>query len=334
MWKNGNPQSLLLPIISIVGNVTQELFKIGRGAVRAIKESLISLSHNRLILNQSLNPVSERAVIQELKAHDIHSNSLVISDRGLAPDYNLPMGKYTVQDEKIGKVTYIVEDGKIIIEQMKLGSDSTIKDLTNYFDRINRTRNSPSVITKFFISNGGSWDPIFRQPRKLENLNKTTEMSQAIINIDYFISKEGKKEYENHGYAYRKGYLLYGPPGTGKTSLIEIVAQNYGMSVYMINFSANGMTDNVLIKLASIIPPKSILVFEEIDKQLKNLEHIDNRRLSIGGLLTAIDGPQRLSSGVLVILTANTNTFLSEDYQRALLRKGRIDESFHFMTKI
>ena len=41
---------------------------------------------------------------------------------------------------------------------------------------------------------------------------------------------------------------------------------------------------------------------------------------------TAIDGPQRLSHGNIVIMTSNDTYKFTENFKDALLRKGRIDK--------
>ena len=48
--------------------------------------------------------------------------------------------------------------------------------------------------------------------------------------------------------------------------------------------------------------------------------------MSEGGILTAIDGPQRLSHGTIVIMTSNDIYEFTDNFKEALFRKGRVDE--------
>ena len=48
--------------------------------------------------------------------------------------------------------------------------------------------------------------------------------------------------------------------------------------------------------------------------------------MSEGGILTAIDGPQRLSHGTIVIMTSNDIYEFTDSFKEALFRKGRVDE--------
>ena len=295
-----------------------------QGLFGSFRGWLHSWLYNCLTLRIDQNPASSRAVFQELKFNAPSTSSMTIVDRGFNPEFRLPEGTYTLQDTLLGPVTCILGEETITLQKLRIWGSSTLQDLMDYFKRLNKRYNSPAKITKFFIADEGSWSPVFRVPRPLENLEKTPAMMAVLDDIRKF--KRRESWYHSRGYAYRKGYLLFGPPGTGKSSIIEIVAQDYSMSVYLICFNSEGMTDAVLLKLISGIPENSIVVVEEIDKQLTG--H-NNKRLSVAGLLTAIDGPQRLSPGTIVILTANKDDFLEGDERDSLLRKGRIDMTFH-----
>ena len=149
-------------------------------------------------------------------------------------------------------------------------------------------------------------------------------MRQVIDNINEFMSSE--QVYQNNGNPYKKGYLIKGKPGTGKTSIIEYTAIKHNMCIYLVNLNSKNMTDSFLINLLSNVPPHSIIVFEEIDRQIETLNKNNVKYISEGCILTAIDGPQRLSHGTIVIMTSNDTYKFTESFNAALFRKGRIDE--------
>jgi hypothetical protein len=90
------------------------------------------------------------------------------------------------------------------------------------------------------------------------------------------------------------------------------------------------MTDTVLTNLVSSVPPYSVIVFDEMDKQYPTAKKNPNINLSDGGILTAIDGVQRLSYATIVIMIVNDINLLDITFRNQLLRHGRIDQSFTF----
>ncbi len=56
----------------------------------------------------------------------------------------------------------------------------------------------------------------------------------------------------------------------------------------------------------------------------------DRKEISYGGILTALDGPIRLSEGAIVMMTANSTEFLKGAFGKCLMRPGRIDVHFEF----
>lgn len=55
--------------------------------------------------------------------------------------------------------------------------------------------------------------------------------------------------YTERGIPYRRGYLLYGVPGGGKSSLIMAVASELRLPIYVMSFSSERMSDEVLSSL-------------------------------------------------------------------------------------
>ncbi len=107
-------------------------------------------------------------------------------------------------------------------------------------------------------------------------INITGDMKNVIKHVERFIYDEYIYIYiyiyiyERQGKAYRNGIMLKGSSGTGKTTLIEVIATIHKISVYLVNLNCKDMTDEVLIDLIAKIPPRSIIIFEELEKQLKS----------------------------------------------------------------
>lgn len=134
--------------------------------------------------------------------------------------------------------------------------------------------------------------------------------------------------YRDRGVPWRRGYLFYGPPGTGKTSFISALAGELGLSLYVVNVSSPGLTDEALVSLLSMIDPGSALLFEDIDACLKGREvqkNGDMGGLTFSGLLNALDGVAS-AEGVITFITTNH----PEKLDKALIRPGRVDVSFEF----
>ena len=282
--------------------------------------NIISFFYNHIIITIDKAQISYRAIMEELRKSKLISNTTIVVDKGFSPFPELSYGTYYINDEDIGTVGYTIEEDKITLFKRKYLTYIDNDKLWKYFQNITSKWNSPTIIIKFFILDNEIWNPIFRTPRILSD--PTPNMKCVIDDIDLFLISERK--YEEQGFAYRKGYLLYGAPNTGKTTIIEHIASKYNMSVYMIYFNSKNMTDALLIRMINDIPENSLIVFEEIDKQIKA---IDNKRLSIAGLLSALDGPQRLPHGTIIIMTANMKDFLP-DHSDQLFRSGRIDSIF------
>lgn len=295
-------------------------------------------------INKESNPKTVFAIKEHLKINNIEFK-YTGSDGYNQINYDIANGSYRLPNEIWHKITGFdyyffstfkpVQIGHNVLESVYYKFDdkyiyiivkSSIseKELHDYVDKIYKTYCIPEKITTYFTSNEDKWSfPIIRRSRDLGKINITDKMQKVINNINEFISNE--RIYQRNGYPYKKGYLITGKPGTGKTTIIEHTAIKHNMCIYLVNLNSKNMTDSVLINLLSNVPPHSIIVFEEIDRQFETLNKNNNNYVSEGGILTAIDGPQRLSHGNIVIMTSN-DTYEFTKIKEALFRKGRIDE--------
>lgn len=329
--------------INGIASILANGFRSGKNYVMKNKEKIL---YYKISFDPKENPRCKRAIIQKIRDLNLHikDNNLIISD-GLGDNinYNVKNKTYHIMDKNIGKILITISDDEFIIKSYRMAiyskknkkvfSKNNLLEFKKYVEDLYKEYNAPSKITLFFTSDGNKWlKPILRLPRNFKKLFKTKEMKSALKNINKFMKK--KKIYSRRGHAFRKGFLFYGETGTGKSTMPEIISKKYNMPIYLLTLNSKKMTDSDLINLLCSIPPNSIIVIDEIDKQLEALKNNKKAFVTIAGLLTALDGPQRLSDSTLIILTANKLDFLSDENKIALFRKGRIDKIFNFKNKV
>lgn len=312
--------------------------EIKEGILFFLKSLLNSVTSSIVIETENNNSHKLVYAIKRFISENIETRFHIARDGHITPTLEVDKGSYRYWYS--GKSEYFptllffdIDEKKITIR--KLGRDKT--SLHDFLFDIYGRYNSPDEVISFYTSsyadNRHDWNfPIFRRPRNNILPTITNDMKKVIDDIFEFLTPETEQEYFRKGIPYRKGYLLYGPPGTGKSSIVEIIAKEKGMSVYLGNLNSNKLDDSSLINLISSVPLMSIICFDEIEKQLKSVQENDIN-VSEGGILSAIDGPQRISHGTIVIMTANSIEELDENFREALLRNGRIDEVFELKEK-
>ena len=143
-------------------------------------------------------------------------------------------------------------------------------------------------------------------------------------------------------------FSQYGAPGSGKTSLIQSIAGELSLDVYVISLSRAGLDDNSLQELISDLPEQCIALMEDIDVAFHRTLSRDlpnegeepkettvpdpsatpqerSSRVSLSGLLNALDGVGAQEGRILF---ATTNRY--EALDPALRRPGRMDVHVEF----
>jgi mitochondrial chaperone BCS1 len=204
-----------------------------------------------------------------------------------------------------------------------------------------------------------------RPPRPMSTV--VLDESQKLLILDdmkEYLHPRTKKWYSNRGIPYRRGYLLHGPPGTGKTSLCFALAGVLQLRIYVANLNSKNMTEDTLSTLFRDLPPRCIVLLEDIDsaglaltrkEQPQEVESKEkeeeksteastvlvrpagpegpdkgqntavNKGISLSGFLNIIDGVAS-SEGRILVMTTNH----MERLDAALLRPGRVDLIVHF----
>jgi chaperone BCS1 len=165
---------------------------------------------------------------------------------------------------------------------------------------------------------------------------------------------ESEHLYNKLGIPYKRGYLLYGLPGTGKTSTVYAISHRTQRSIYKI--SPKWFTESVFKDAIKMIPPKSILLLEELDTQVESRrpQNANERpesvretprkkddtpnlnpstsytmcmKIDLSEMLSILDGYEALHDCIIV---ATTN--YPEYLDKALIRPGRFDLHLEFKT--
>jgi chaperone BCS1 len=174
---------------------------------------------------------------------------------------------------------------------------------------------------------GHEWRP-FGLPRTRRSLSSVVldgDSAKKLVD-DVVLFLASADWYAQRGIPFRRGYLLYGPPGTGKSSFIQALAGHLEYSICIMTLSEIGMTDDRFAHLLNNVPPRTIILLEDIDaafspRTLKeNSKH--NTGLTLSGLLNGLDGVVA-SEERIIFMTTNHPQLLDP----AITRPGRVDYS-------
>ena len=181
--------------------------------------------------------------------------------------------------------------------------------------------------TTIYTSWGTEWRP-FGQPRRKRPLDSVILdrgiKERIVADVRDFL--ESGSWYLDRGIPYRRGYLLHGPPGSGKSSFIQALAGELDYNISLLNLSERGLTDDRLNHLLSIIPPRTLVLLEDVDAAFANRrgqtdeDGYRGANVTFSGLLNALDGVASAEERI-IFLTTNHVDRLDE----ALVRPGRVD---------
>lgn len=180
--------------------------------------------------------------------------------------------------------------------------------------------------TIIYNAMGPDWQPFGDPKRKrpIESVILERGVKERIVqDVKAFI--EARTWYLDRGIPYRRGYLLYGPPGTGKSSFIQALAGHLDFNIAILNVSERGLTDDRLSHLLSKVPPRTIVLLEDVDvafanRKKREADGYSGANVTFSGLLNALDG---VASGEERIIFLTTNYV--ERLDEALVRPGRVD---------
>lgn len=183
----------------------------------------------------------------------------------------------------------------------------------------------------FYVTDASSaWgEPIVRK-RRMASVAVTADMTAFLQDFAQFRSTAEQQDYEDKHIPYRKGYCISGAQGTGKSAIVELTAAQFDSSVFEIHLNSADLTDSGLINLIARVPDRSIIVFDEFEKQYAAMKKNKTISVSDAGILAAIDGVHRLSFGTVVVIIANDISIFPPSFKTPLLRSGRIDKQFVF----
>ncbi len=218
-----------------------------------------------------------------------------------------------------------------------------------------RSQDSRTLTTIMTPYGGRQWNRRCIKPaRPISSVYmEPEEKSKLIDDMKEYLAPTTAKWYQDRGIPYRRGYLFHGAPGCGKTSLAVSLAGHFKLDVYIVSLLDLEISDSALLQLFQAVRSGVLVLLEDVDSAGLGREVADDgnvpntststlakvnvtiaekkraklqtSRITLSGLLNAIDGAGA-PEGHILVMTTNTPGALDE----ALVRPGRIDVKVEF----
>lgn len=179
-----------------------------------------------------------------------------------------------------------------------------------------------------FVNSGTEWKKTKGVKRKkFDRIVLKNRIKEELIDDINAFSNRRDWYIANH-IQYKRGYMFYGKPGTGKTNTIIAMATHLNYGIYFLELG-NVKSDMQLTELLGCVPPKTLVVIEELDcfdiSRTRTEKSLKEKTLGLGSLLNTMDGILSHDDQIIVITTNHP-----ENIDEALLRNGRIDYKVKF----
>lgn len=217
---------------------------------------------------------------------------------------------------KIGEGFVVGEKESILFQTRSMEARNAVLDLLQSL--LDKKRNEGPRLR--ISDKWGDWNNVSDMPRRTPESVVLKKGQREAIEDDLQWFLDAEEQYARLGVPWHRGYLFYGPAGTGKTSLAKSLATKFALDCYYIPLSDLDQ-DTQLINMISNIPPRTLLLMEDIDilHAVKSRDD-DHKGLSLSALLNALDGVLT-PHGLITIMTTNNKDAIDP----ALIRPGRAD---------
>lgn len=202
------------------------------------------------------------------------------------------------------------------------GRNALLAEMEGVLRRSQHAARKPSFR---MLDRWGDWERLDDLPQRGTDsvILPAGQLERLVNDVARFLAAE--QEYARRAIPWHRGHLYEGPPGTGKTSVARAVASHFGMDVWYLPL-ADVKKDGDLLRMATRIAPRSVLLLEDVDVfHAATARDDDANQVTLSGLLNTLDGIAT-PHGLLTVLTTNTPEVIDD----ALIRPGRVDLVEHF----